>query len=193
MHGRMLPFLLLTMLGIALAVRKMSWQAHSALLAKETGPPSTDPACANPPMDQCSFYATCLESRYHCGPDGYPLGYGRKYCQKFAGERSKLDPQGQKWMIDTMHCLQLVLVPDAIDANSTTCDALKDQAFASHAGCYVSNGFCTLGVHDWAAIIEIVGITTPFANWDALKATMQAIAYCTGFYGHMAERGWGLF
>ncbi|KAF9240394.1 hypothetical protein BU15DRAFT_87629 [Melanogaster broomeanus] len=140
-------------------------------------------------MDQCSFYVTCLESRYHCGPNGYPIGYGHNFCQKFSTERSKLNAPGQKWMTDTMHCLQMVLVPDAIDVNATTCNALKDQAFASHAGCYTSNGFCTLGVHDWAAVLEIVDVTTLFSSWDAFKATIETAADCIEFYAYMVERG----
>lgn len=92
-------------------------------------------------------------------------------------------------MIDTMHCLQLALVGDAIDATPTTCQALKDQAFASHARCYTRNGFCTLGVHDWAVVLEIVNITTLFSSWDAFKATIQTAEDCGAFYAHMVERG----
>ena len=35
-----------------------------SVLAQEPGPPSTDPACSNLPMNQHAFYANCLESRY---------------------------------------------------------------------------------------------------------------------------------
>ncbi|KAF9228276.1 hypothetical protein BS17DRAFT_773401 [Gyrodon lividus] len=189
MLGRVLLFLFPVVLGVVFAVRKTNWRVPNALLTRDTGPPSTDVACTNPRMDQCSFYATCLESRYHCGPDGYPIGYGQKYCQKFSDERSNLDAQGQKWMIDTMHCLQFVLVPDAIDANATTCNALKDQAFASHAGCYTSNGFCTLGVHNWVAVLGIVDITTLFSSWHAFTAMIEAAVDCGEFYAYMVERG----
>ncbi|KIJ65779.1 hypothetical protein HYDPIDRAFT_174667 [Hydnomerulius pinastri MD-312] len=140
-------------------------------------------------MDQCAFYTTCLESRYACGPTGYPLAYGHKFCQMFTDQRNKLDAKGQQWMLDTMHCLQLFLVPDAIDARPTTCAALKDEAFGSHARCYTRNGFCTLGVHDWAAVLEIVDITTLFSSWDAFKATIEATADCAEFYEYMVERG----
>ncbi|KAG8215824.1 hypothetical protein J3R82DRAFT_7766 [Butyriboletus roseoflavus] len=153
------------------------------------GPPSTDPACANPPMNQCAFYADCLESRYQCGPTGYPIGYGQYYCQKFSDNRTLFDPKGQQWMIDTMHCLQLALVGKAIDASPTACQALKDQAFASHAGCYINNGFCTLDVHDWAAVLEIVDIRILFSSWDAFKATIETAMDCGAFYAYMVGRG----
>ena len=142
-------------------------------------------------MDQCTFYANCLESRYQCGPEGYPIGYGQHYCQKFSDNRSKFDAQGQQWMIDTMHCLQAGLVGEAVDTDpaATTCDALKDAAFASHAPCYTSNGFCSLGVQVWETVLEIVNITTLFSNWDAFKATIETAGDCRAFYAYMVERG----
>ena len=91
-------------------------------------------------------------------------------------------------MTDTMHCLQLAVVPDAI-GTATTCQALEDQAFAAHPGCYIDNGLCTLGVHDWSAILEIVNIKTIFENWDAFKATVETGVDCAEFYAFMVLRG----
>lgn len=31
----------------------------------------------------CNFYSQCVEKRVPCGPNGYALGYGGKYCVKF--------------------------------------------------------------------------------------------------------------
>lgn len=154
------------------------------------GPPSTDPTCSNPPIDQCAFYANCLEPRYQCGPEGYPIGYGQNYCQKFSDNRTLFDATGTQWMINTMHCLQLALVGNAIDATppAVDCQALKDQAFASHSGCYTSNGFCALGVQAWAAVLEIVDIKTLFSSWDAFKATVETAEDCAAFYAYMVER-----
>ena len=142
-------------------------------------------------MDQCAFYANCLESRYHCGPDGYPIGYGQRYCQKFSDNRGMLDARGQQWMLDNMHCLQLALVGNAVDADpaATTCDALEDKAFASHAPCYTSNGFCSLGVEVWETVLEIVDIRTLFSNWDAFKATIETAGDCVTFYAYVVESG----
>ena len=39
--------------------------------------------CSAPVRDTCTFYRNCLEARYHCGPSGYPIGYGEHYCQAF--------------------------------------------------------------------------------------------------------------
>jgi hypothetical protein len=93
-------------------------------------------------------------------------------------------------MRDTMHCLQRALVADAVDATppSATCQALKDAAFASHARCYTSHGFCALGVPAWAAVLEIVDIRTLFSSWGAFKATVETAAECGEFYAYMLER-----
>lgn len=32
----------------------------------------------------CDFYSECMEANSHCGPTGYALGYGNKYCRRFA-------------------------------------------------------------------------------------------------------------
>lgn len=37
----------------------------------------------------CDFYTQCLEVESPCGPQGYALGYGDKYCVRF-GEYSDL-------------------------------------------------------------------------------------------------------
>ncbi|KAI9568958.1 hypothetical protein HD554DRAFT_633883 [Boletus coccyginus] len=142
-------------------------------------------------LDNCDFYVNCLESRYQCGPSGYPLGYGQHYCQKFSNDRGLFNTHGRQWMTDTMHCLQLALVEDTVNSTppASDCQALKYRAFASHSGCYARNGLCTLGVHDWAAVLEIVGVTTLFSSWDAFKATMEAVMDCGAFYAHAVTRG----
>ncbi|KAJ7772014.1 hypothetical protein DFH07DRAFT_213308 [Mycena maculata] len=162
------------------------------LSALQRDPASTTPAeeCLHPPPDSCTFYADCLESRYHCGPDGYPLGYGQKYCLKFQTQRTTLSARGQTWMLATMHCLQESLVPDAIGAANatTTCAALEHMAFATHAGCYVDSGLCQLPPSDWLAVLEIVDIKTLFDSWDATKATLIAGTDCLEFFALLLGR-----
>ncbi|KAJ7736899.1 hypothetical protein B0H16DRAFT_1425555 [Mycena metata] len=160
----------------------------STLLRRDTVPSSApSDECLNPPQDSCTFYADCIESRYHCGPTGYPLGYGQKYCTKFLAEREKFDTPGQTWMLATLHCLQEALIPDATGAPdaTTSCSALEDKAFGTHAGCYVSNGVCKLPLPDWEAILDIVGIETLVDSWDAFKATLTAETDCLEFYAFL--------
>jgi len=91
-------------------------------------------------------------------------------------------------MENTMHCLQMALVTDAIGA-ATTCRTLEDYAFGTHAGCYIDNGLCTLGIHNWLVILEIVDIKTLFASWDAFLATVEAVADCAEFYAFIIAKG----
>ena len=43
--------------------------------------------------NNCDFYRDCVETRANCGEDGYPLGYGYKYCQRFADLSNMFDEQ----------------------------------------------------------------------------------------------------
>ncbi|RDB27688.1 hypothetical protein Hypma_003254 [Hypsizygus marmoreus] len=143
----------------------------------------TSSICTNPPLDNCAFYADCLESQYHCGEAGYPIGYGEHFCEKFGAQRGELSERGQSWMLNTMHCLQTQLVPEATGATvGVTCDSLEKKAFESHAGCYVKNGLCTLPLTDWLAIVHIVGLKTLFESKEAFLATLEAEKGCLKAY-----------
>jgi len=152
--------------------------------------PTTSPAnlteCQTPAYNNCSFYAVCLESQFHCGPTGYPIGYGQYYCTKFQNESSLFDAAGVTWMENTMHCLQEALVPIAQnDAGNVTCASLKTTAFSTHAPCYVKEGLCTLSPQDWVAIFEVVGVSALISNWDAFKASIEAASDCAEFFAWM--------
>lgn len=155
--------------------------------ANEHGDP-TPAWCSSPPRGQCSFYANCVESVYHCGAEGYPLGYGQKYCDKFSESANMLSPQGQKWMLDTMQCLQLTLAKqsaafeaqESSAAAATACSVIKETAFDSHAKCYLDNGLCSLPWRDWFAIVKIIDLKTLFSSFDAVKETIQAADGCVG-------------
>ena len=36
----------------------------------------------------CDFYTQCVEPRFQCGTNGYPLAYGDRYCSKFTNKQS---------------------------------------------------------------------------------------------------------
>ncbi|KAG5634686.1 hypothetical protein H0H81_001098 [Sphagnurus paluster] len=142
--------------------------------------PST---CANPPRDSCAFYSECVEAKYNCGPQGYPLGYGGHFCEKFGANRQKLSAKGQAWMVDTMQCLQRELIPEATGtAASATCASIQKKAFLSHARCYVDSGLCKLPPTDWVSIVQIVEIPTLFKNIDSFAATLNAAKGCLEAY-----------
>ncbi|KAK0501844.1 hypothetical protein EDD18DRAFT_1144667 [Armillaria luteobubalina] len=172
-------------IGILAAI--IGWIWYRITTASSQG--STYP-CAAPIRDNCSFYSSCLETRYHCGPTGYPIGYGEKFCTKFSDDRALLSAKGQTWMVDTMHCLQESLVPDAL-GSAETCSQLEDKAFGTHAKCYIDNGLCFLPVVDWEAIVKIVELRTLFQSWDAFLETLKAAESCLEAYSHFSEHALG--
>ena len=59
----------------------------------------------------CTFYDQCLEATYECGPSGYPLGYGLKYCNRFVDNYKLFSKEGKEWISGTLLCLKEDLVP----------------------------------------------------------------------------------
>lgn len=57
----------------------------------------------------CFWYSSCLEEKYQCGKNGYPVGFGFKYCQKF-GQLKSYTPV-RIWVEKTTICLKEKLVP----------------------------------------------------------------------------------
>jgi len=108
--------------------------------------------CSDPVPNTCSFYSNCLEQHLHCGPSGYPIGYGLKYCSKFTAARSQMSAAGKTWVTNTMLCLQRDLVMYGDGRQTTTCSALDNYAFGTHPDCYVKSGLCTLPPTDWWTI-----------------------------------------
>ncbi|KAJ5113812.1 hypothetical protein N7456_002346 [Penicillium angulare] len=88
----------------------------------------------------------CLEPLVQCGANGYPLGFGAKYCDKFLENKSDFSDRGQKWEEDVGQCLQDALVPFVNGSKQPDCQDLKEYAIGTHARCYVGTGFCSLGL-----------------------------------------------
>ena len=150
-------------------------------------PSNTTNECSDPPYGQCSFYADCLKARYHCGPNGYPIGYGLKYCEKFKAAQPTFSSQGQVWLTNTRKCLQDAFIPEATGGVGAvkTCNELMDKDFNIHPGCYLDNGICSLPPSDWLAIVDIVSLKTIFSSWGAMKAVLETGAGCLDFYSFL--------
>ena len=54
--------------------------------------------CYEPTPMTCGFYRDCLEPAITCGPTGYALGYGERYCTKFQNIKDSLSDDGQAWV-----------------------------------------------------------------------------------------------
>src|SRR5690349_5445139 len=68
------------------------------------------PAKGSIPGHESEFYL-CAEPFADfgngCGPDGYLLGYGTKYSQRFYNHtRPQMSARGQRWIDDVLVCLQ---------------------------------------------------------------------------------------
>ncbi len=111
--------------------------------------------CLNPPFRSCLFYEDCMESKISCGANGYAIGYGKKYCTKYSNRLSSFTSQGQDWIHETMNCLQKALVTPLQNCDST-CETLRQIAFASHPSCYINAGVCDLSANDWYQIFTTV-------------------------------------
>lgn len=103
-------------------------------------------------------YYDCLEASLAggagCGPEGYPLGYGAKYAERFVDEaRPRLGPEGRMWLDAVLVCLQDALAARLDDAS--TCADTWRAGFDTHPDCYVSAGFCELSLND----VVVVGTT----------------------------------
>jgi hypothetical protein len=138
----------------------------------------------------CDFYTQCLETKYKCGPTGYPVGYGFKYCSKFIKNIAEYPPKGQEWIKKTLVCLKKALLPEF-----QSCSTLYDAAFDSHPRCYYESGFCdmfidqgnlrktvsallnTYEIKDFASITSLKQIfdTAKLCGADYLKKIMDSI------------------
>lgn len=132
--------------------------------------------------NNCDFYITCLEDQYTCGPNGYPVGYGHKYCSKFVQYLPLFAQNGKSWVMKTLVCLKKHLFP-LTQIRSTTCPEIHRVAFDSHPGCYVESGFCELfldatnlkkNIHALLNVYEV----KDFASAIALKQVFQTAGMC---------------
>ena len=147
-----------------------------------TSPPSPSNQCSSPIPNSCSFYVDCLEDgNYPCGPSGYPLNFGQKYCQSFMAAEPQLSVQGQKWISNTLLCLQTALIPEATGASNAVkgCCALLIKALLSHPACFIQNGFFNLPLHDQFVILwtgNIFGLLNSLPS--AIAACEQCVLSC---------------
>lgn len=144
--------------------------------------------CESPPLtnNECGFYTDCLETHYPCGDDGYALGYGFKYCQRFSEYEGCDDQYWKDWVNGTLSCLQQSLVP-VVETNPDllTCDGIKSTAFDSHPKCYTGDGtespsapsICFLPVRDQACVLKIID-KRDLIHPEDIKQELTTAAIC---------------
>ena len=143
------------------------------------------PQAGDIPGHESIFYR-CAETSADlgrgCGPDGYLLGYGSKYAERFYQQaRPRMTVRGQKWIDDVLVCLQHDL-RDQIDS-TTSCDDIWAIAFDSHPACYTRSGFCSLSALDVAQVIWTID-TKDWLSRDASRQIVTTAISCGGQYAY---------
>lgn len=135
------------------------------------------PSCAISAAPGCGFYATCIERACPCGPDGYALGYGRKYCRRISGLEG-LSPAGRRWRNGVVSCLQHRL-SEALPKTDCDCRAIARKAYASHYGCYARApvSICDLPPRD-IALIEASIDDSDKTNAAGLRVLLRLSVRC---------------
>jgi hypothetical protein len=90
--------------------------------------------------DNCDYYKDCLEKKFKCGNEGYPLNYGYKKCSKFLAIKDQFVGLARPWLTKTLLCLKREIHKHYNE--NINCKRVDFLAFESHSDCYVEGGFC---------------------------------------------------
>lgn len=125
----------------------------------------------------CLFYLKCLDRNIPCGDKGYARSDGWKCCTTFQKYAPLMSEAAQKWIAVTGQCLQQVL---SFLANgkvgATSCDAVKNFAFATHDPCYnLLHPFCDLSRADRNIIENYI---FPELTPDSQKVLSEQLKKC---------------
>ena len=123
-------------------------------------------------VDDCEYY-TCIEKDRACGKRGYPIGFGRKYCNKFGKNEANFSSDGKKWIESVKSCL---IENISYVEQGVTCDMFKKEAIAHHVPCYLDAGYCDLSKKDKREVIK----TIKASMWrvDIILAGFKVITSC---------------
>ncbi|NRA67388.1 MAG: hypothetical protein HRU19_23090 [Pseudobacteriovorax sp.] len=145
----------------------------------------------HPPLGTgtCDFYSDCLEDAKSCGSEGYAIGYGERYCERFSS-RTDFSLKGSEWRDATLVCLQKSLVETSQNLRlgiDISCETITDTAFDSHPACYtqVGKSVCDLGLSDLSVIYDVIDA----GDVLSLRGLRQAVAVAdTCIFGLSVER-----
>ncbi len=113
----------------------------------------------------CNYYQ-CAEAHNPCGSQGYWIGWGYRFCQKFLNSEQKFSLEAQEWLRSNRRCLQ---VRAEEISTEIACPQVRKAAMESHVSCYVEAGFCELSIKDKSAIL-----------WDLRSALAAPEAWIEG-------------
>ncbi|KAI1728648.1 stanniocalcin family domain-containing protein [Ditylenchus destructor] len=127
------------------------------------------------------FAYKCFEKTAHCGPNGYLLAYGTKYCQRFhePDVYDRFDEDGKAFINSTASCL-INKMEQYIQKHSEKlidCNDLTAEAFRSHVDCYLQCDFCHVCKTNKAALFHAYDLTD-FFDKLALEQVWSIISKC---------------
>lgn len=131
-------------------------------------------------IGSCDYYL-CVENYKNCGISGYLLEYGSKMCNRYNEMSHLLSSDGIKWKDGVMICLQVELDNFLTKKPNSTCKAIENTAFKSHAGCYTSpsHSICLLDDNDWSSIIRIVSVGVMGSPIKSFSQIIQVSYICS--------------
>jgi len=125
----------------------------------------------------CEFYKSCLEAKYTCGNNGYPIGYGYKYCNKFLTYYEEFPQKGKEWVNKTLVCLKQALYP--LYQAESNCEVIYAAAFNSHPECYFQSGFCDLFIDRGNIMYTLKALLHVYEVRDFMSVTSLKQVYDT--------------
>ncbi|HAZ14896.1 MAG: hypothetical protein A2X86_21200 [Bdellovibrionales bacterium GWA2_49_15] len=146
---------------------------------------SFDSTCSRPTDLSCEYYSRCVENYLACGADGYSIGYGKRYCQRFL-DTSYSTYQGDLWRDETLLCLQreLSLFVFFSPYEIKSCSTIKKYAYETHANCYVRPNrgrpelsICYLSPLDVKLTTQNLR-AVDVLRWNGLKQMAQVAKLC---------------
>jgi len=108
-----------------------------------------------PNHHSCDFYQ-CLENQVQCGKSGYPLAFGKRYCQAYMNREAGVSVRLGRWYQKVRYCLQESLIDADHEFNS--CQELRAGSLHKHVQCYLESGYCDLSMGEKMQIAEVVGL-----------------------------------
>ena len=128
----------------------------------------------------CDYYV-CAEQHDPCGPKGYWMGWGHRFCQKFLDKEDQFSFEAAQWLRENRNCLQARA--EEITERSQ-CSGIRKGAMESHVACYVDTGFCELSLSDKASILWNLraAMSAPEAWIEGLNLNKACGARSNGSY-----------
>uniref|UniRef100_A0A914VCW9 Uncharacterized protein n=1 Tax=Plectus sambesii TaxID=2011161 RepID=A0A914VCW9_9BILA len=114
-----------------------------------------------------------------CGKQGYLIGYGKKYCDRFSANLHRFTSAGIKWVSCVRQCLIDSLTPHydlyPYSESHSTCGALEQAAFETHVDCYINCGFCNICIDNkWALWKSYdIGDFVSLIAWEQVRQVAQ--------------------